>query len=183
MKLFVKTRKSLTKYSLRKKKALSVRNRQIHNFDTAKSVGIFFDTNDSKSFQDIRNFSKKLKARGIRYELLGYVDSDEIPGELLLWDDCNVISNKDIDWIYRPKDSITEGFISKEFDILFDLSLNNHISSFYIVSLSKAFFKVGKFSENENDLDFMISIDQNNSVHYLIEQIEIYVSMINKLEK
>lgn len=183
MKLFVKTRKSLTKYSLRKKKALSVRNRQVHNFDTAKSVGIFFDTSDTKSFQNIRDFSKKLKSQGISFEILGYINSDEIPGELLLWDDCNVISNKDLDWIFRPKDSITESFISKEFDILFDLSLNNFISSFYIVSLSRALFKVGKFSENDNDLDLMINIDQNNSVDYLIEQINVYVSMINKLEK
>ena len=167
-------------FSIRKKKRLIVRNRKVHNFTTAKSVGIFFDTTDTESFQKIRDFSKQLKDQKISSEILGYVNSEEIPGELLLWDSCHVLSNKDLDWKFRPKNQIVEKFISKEFDILFDLSLSDCIPSIYIISLYNAQFKVGKFREGENDLDLMINIDQDNSVKYLIEQILNYVSMLNK---
>lgn len=182
MKIFVKPRKSLTMFSIRKKKKSIVRNRKVHNFTTAKSVGIFFDVIDTESFQKIRHFSKRLEYNNIKTEILGYVNSDEIPGELILWDACHVLSNKDLDWKFRPKNQIAEEFISKEFDILFDLSLSDCIPSIYIVSLAMAKFKVGKFREGENDLDLMINIEQDNSVKYLIEQIINYVSMLNKKE-
>ncbi|MCF8379654.1 MAG: hypothetical protein K9H49_08770 [Bacteroidales bacterium] len=182
MKIFVKIRKSLTRYSIRKKKTLRERNRKVHNFTSAKSIGIFFDINDTESFKAIRAFSKELKTKGISSEILGYVNSDEIPGELVLWEDCNVICTKDLDLIFRPKSPLSEKFILKEFDILFDLSLSDLITSYYIVSLSQAHFKVGKYTESENDLDLMININQNKSVKYLIEQINIYVEMLNKSE-
>ncbi|MCK4921477.1 MAG: hypothetical protein KAS71_10555 [Bacteroidales bacterium] len=182
MKIFVKPRKSLTRFSIRKKKKSLVRNRKVYNFSTAKSVGIFFDCNDTESLGKIRHFCNRLEYNKIKTEILCYINSDEVPGELLLWDACNVLSNSDLDWKFRPKDQIAEDFIAKKFDILFDLSLSDHITSSYIISLSSAQFKVGKFREGENDLDMMINIEQDNSVKYLLEQVINYVSMLNKSE-
>ncbi len=183
MKILVKPRESITKGSIRRKKKLSERNRQVHNFTTAKSVAIFFDTLDSESFQKIRDFSKELKNQGIKTEILGYINSEEIPSEMVLWDKCHIISNKDVDWLFKPVNEYVSDFITKEFDILFDLSLSNSIPSKYIVNLSKAAFKVGRYQEDGNDLDLMINIEQEKSVGFLIEQVNNYVSMLNNSVK
>ncbi len=183
MKIFVKPRESLTKSGIRRKKKLISRNRKVHNFTSATSVGIFYDTIDTESFQKIRDFSKQLMNLGLKTEILGYVNTDVIPSEMVLWDKCHVLNNKDIDWLFKPNNEYVNEFIEKEFDILLDLSLVYSVPSNYIVNLSRARFKVGRYQEAGNDLDFMINIEQKKTVGFLIEQINNYVSMLNSSEK
>ena len=163
---------------LRKQKKLR-RNRVVHNFNTAKDAAIVFDTTDHETFRHIRDFSKYLEEFGIRTRLLGYVDSDEIPGDLLLWENCQVISRKDLDYIFRPKDEEALAFIDRNFDILFNLGMENHFPVSYITALSHAKFKVGRYSGDENNSDLMINISSNPSVEFLIAQVKNYVSILN----
>lgn len=163
---------------LRKLKKLS-RKRVVHNFNTAKSAAIVFDTADNETFRHIRDFSKYLEERGIRTKLLGYVDAEEIPGDLLLWDKCHVICKKDLDFLFRPKDEEVLSFIAKDFDILFDLSVRDYFPVGYITTLSRASFKVGRYSEANQNPDFMINISSAPNVEFLIAQIKNYVSILN----
>ncbi|HYW96931.1 MAG TPA: hypothetical protein VE870_15150 [Bacteroidales bacterium] len=163
---------------LRKQKKLR-RNREVHNFNTAKEAAIVFDTPDHETFRHIRAFSKYLEEFGIRTRLLGYIDSDEIPGDLLLWENCQVISRKDLDYFFRPKDAEVLGFIDRDFDIMFNLSKENYFPITYITTLSRAKFKVGRYSGGENNSDFMINISSDPSVEFLIAQVKNYVSILN----
>ena len=183
MKIFVKTREAIALRSVKRKKKNLIRNRRVHNFSTAKTVGIYFESKDAGYFNSVWKFSKNLEKDGIKSSLLGFVDDDEIPGEMSARENCVIFLRKQLDWAYRPKLEEVSNFTAKEFDILFDFSLKDTVPGFYIHTLSKAQFKVGRFRESENDIDLMIDTHDNNSIDYLIEQIKTYISMLNKQEK
>ncbi len=170
---------ALGNYILKKKMKNSVRKRKLHNFESAHSAGILFDANDKEAFGHIKEFSGFLKSNNISTRLLGYVESNELPDEMVLWDNCDLVSLKDIDWFLKPKTVVANEFITTEFNILFDLSLEHYFTICYISKLSSANFKVGRYTEDDNDFDFMIDINKNPRVDYLIEQIKNYISMLN----
>jgi hypothetical protein len=74
---------------------------------------------------------------------------------------------------------VAEEFISKNFDILFDLSACNYFPLEYIIKLSIAKFKTGRYTEQDNDYDFMINTGENMDLVYLIEQLKNYISILN----
>lgn len=157
----------------------SPRKKQLYNFQTASSAGILFDAGDIASFKDIKEFSKFLKSKNINNRLLGYIESKEVPDEMVLWDDCDIVSINEIDWLLKPKTEAALNFMDTEFNILFDLSLNHYFTMCYISKLSSANFKVGRYTDDDNDFDFMIDIKKNPRVDYFIEQIKNYISILN----
>lgn len=161
----------------------STRNKHLHNFETANSAGILFDASDTESFKYIKEFSKFLKSNNIRTYLLGYIESKEVPDEMVLWDDCDIVSINDIDWLLRPKSPAALDFINSEYNILFDLSLKHNFTMCYISKLSSADFKVGRYTDEDNDFDLMIDVNKNPRVDYFIEQIKNYISILNNPKK
>ncbi|MFW5645123.1 MAG: DUF6913 domain-containing protein [Bacteroidota bacterium] len=183
MRGFLKIRTALGNYILKKKIKNSTRNKQLYNFNTAKSAGILFDASDTGSFSYIKEFSRFLKSNGIKTQLLGYIESKEVPDEMVLWDDCNIVTIQDIDWFLKPKSPEALDFIAREFNILFDLSLTHYFTMCYISKLSSANFKVGRYTDEDNDYDLMIDITKNPRVDYFIEHINNYLSILNNPKK
>ncbi|MBE0654798.1 MAG: hypothetical protein IH594_13430 [Bacteroidales bacterium] len=179
MRGFIKIRVALGEYVLKKRKKQSLRNRHVYNFDTAKTAGILFDANEPETFKCIKEFSKFLKSKGIKSKLLGYTESREIPGEMLLWDNCIPVSINEIDFLLKPKSENAQEFIRTEFNILFDLSLKQYFTMHYISSLSAANFKVGRYTEDANDSDVMINVSKNPTLEYFTEQIRKYIAILN----
>ena len=178
--MFRNIRTSLGLNRIKKKSSKITRNRKVQNFETAKSAAILFDAAEDKSFNHIKGFKKYLDELGINTELTGYVDEDEIPDALLLWENCQVYCKKDLNLIYQIKDQQIENFLTTEYDILFDLSLEDHIPLIQLSSISISRFKVGRYKESFNDYDLMINIEDQNRIEFFIEQIKNYVSILNK---
>ena len=65
-----------------------------------------------------------------------------------------------MDFLYRPKTEITGDFIKTRFDILIDLGSKEYYPMDYVLRMSDASFKIGKFGEN-TPFDFMLNIDNN----------------------
>ncbi len=179
MKIFSKLRSSFGEKNLAKKSKNLVRNKQAHNFNTAKNVGILFDAGIPDSLQQVRGFGKYLADLNIVCSYLGYVNSDEISNDLLFRDNINIFCNKDLDFFFRPSHPDAMGFQSKKFDILIDLSITPYFPVKYISTLSPAVFKVGRYSEDNGYLDLMIDIHSKPNLEFLIEQIKNYVSILN----
>jgi hypothetical protein len=55
---------------------------------------------------------------------------------------------------------VAEKFIKEPYDLLLNLSLNDYFPILYIVTLSSAAFKAGRFTPSDESLDFMIDIEQ-----------------------
>ncbi len=179
MAAFEKIRISIGSRILEKKRKKLNRRKTVQNFHSAKNTAIIFDATDPESFRQIKEFRKFLESSGIKTELLGYVNGEEIPNDLLLWDNCQILSRKDLDLFRKPREEKTGSFISRDFDILFDLSSNDPFPVEYIVKLSNAKFKTGRFREAPNDYDLMINTGSNKEVNFLIEQMKKYINMLN----
>jgi len=177
---FQKIRQLLGKRKLRKKIKQSPRHREVHNFDTASTAGIVFSAEDPESFKDILEFYDFLRSKKIKTHMLGITIENEVPDEMLLRDNTDLITKKDIGWLFNPTTVEADKFIQTPYNLLFDLNLSKDFTDYYIVSLSKANFKVGQYTEEDNDYDLMIDISKKPSVNYLTSQIKNYISILNK---
>ena len=136
--------------TLRRKSRLIKRNKRIHNFSSAKSVGIIFQCRNEEDFQLIKEFKKYLKEFKIQASVLGFIDDKQIPDYYLLRTGYNFFCYKNLSWSYKPESQFLQDFINKSFDILFDFSLEYLFPIHYIVSLTRAEYKVGRLSQQED---------------------------------
>jgi len=122
----------------------------------------------------------KLKKYDITTSVIGYVSQKDVRQEVLLWPDINFLTKKEVTWYGAPKGEIAEAYFSKTPDLLFVINFKEDLTIEYLTRLSRARFKVGCFTENENDLDLMINPGNKAcEVGYFIEQVEHYVGLLN----
>ncbi|MBN1132970.1 MAG: hypothetical protein JXR52_01265 [Bacteroidales bacterium] len=164
---------------LKRKKKKTVRETQVHNFKTARSAHIIFDASSAEHFPVIKDLRKYLKSFDIESRAIGLVNQKEVPSQLLFWDKFDYITRKEINWYKKPKGKVAESFLMDSPDILFDLTINPSLEVQFLVQLSKANFKIGCYTEEENDYDLMIRTDRKGDTRYFVDQIKHYVNMLN----
>lgn len=128
----------------------------------AGNIGILYNATEYVSFEIIKDFAKELSQNNSSVSILGYVDSKKLIDHYLYRKGFDFFSRNDLNWYYRPICEVTDRFIKQPFDILINLSLENIYPIRYIVALSPASFKVGKFSPDEKYLDLMIDTEKEN---------------------
>jgi len=163
----------------RKKKKIK-RERGIYNFDTAKTCGIIFNASSQETYDKAKQFIDFLKTKEINVVAIGFVDSKEVKDFYRETIHFKFFSRKNINWYGKPKNENVDDFINKKFDLLIDLSLANDFPLEYIAAMSMAKFKVGRFTSEQGDYDFMIDINKNKTHDFLIEQIRHYLENLNK---
>lgn len=166
----------------RKKKGLS-RDICVHNFKTAKSAIILFDTGNSRSFKIIKDFQKFLESENIKVNIFAYVHEKEVPQELLFLKNYAFITKKDLNWYLKPSGEAAEAFHALDPDLLIDFTPYPLLELQFLVQLSTARFKVGCFTEEMNDYDLMISLDDNYEIGFLAEQFKRYIDMLNPMNE
>jgi hypothetical protein len=167
-----------TRILKRKRKNLD-RKTEVQNFKTAKSAYIIFDTSMDDSFSIIKDFNKYLNSEKIKCHAIGIVPQKEIPSQMLFWDKYDYITRKEMTLFKKPTGEVADNFFEANPDILFDFTFNAPLEVQYLVQLSKARFKVGCFTEDENDYDLMINSGGDCDLEYFVEQIKRYVNMLN----
>jgi hypothetical protein len=153
--------------------------RHVHNFETAESAVVLFDTADPDSFPAIKDFRKFLESKGLECSTFGYVQQKEVPEKLLFQKNFSFISKRDLNWYQKPSGEVVEAFFSLNPDILFDFTKELSLEIQFLVQLSRAQFKIGCYTEEDNDYDLMINLTQQDDAGYLSEQFKHYVSMLN----
>jgi len=172
-------RESIGKRVLKNRKKGLNRLVKVHNFNTARSAVLLFDTGNRESFQVIKEFRNFLEEKDIKCSAYGYVAEKEIPQEMLFWKNYSFITRKNLNWYLKPSGETVEAFYGDDPDILFDLTLNQSLELQFLVQLSGARFKVGCFTEQENDYDLMINLTQQCNVEMLAEQFKRYIKMLD----
>jgi hypothetical protein len=156
------------------------RDKSVQNFSTAKRAVILFDTSLPNCFQPVKEFSKFLKKEGIKTDVFGLVMQKETPQEMLLWANFSFINRKDINWYGRPGGEVVDSYFSRHPDLLVVINMEQQLPMEYLIRLSDAKFKIGCFTEEENDLDLMINpTGESCESNYFIEQIKHYVQLLN----
>lgn len=165
---------------LKRKKKSVQREVRVHNFETAKSAVILFDTSETDAFSVIKEFRNYIKTKGVSCAAFGFVPQKEIPQEMLFWKSYSFITRNDLTWYLRPRGEVVESYYRQDPDILIDFSFRMLLELQYLVQLSTARFKIGCYTEQENDYDMMINLSDNEcEIGYFADQVKHYISMLN----
>lgn len=166
---------------LLKRKAKSlIRNKKVHNLDTAKKIGIIFNASKQDNFLQIKEFTDFLLSIGIKVKAIGFVDKKEALSYFQPSTIFEYFNKKNLNWYGKPKNPIVDSFLNEKYDVLIDFSLNTFFPIKYIDALCNAEFKVGKFVENDNYYDFMININEKRELKFFINQVKHYLTIINQ---
>lgn len=179
MKFLSNIRLSLGTFTLKKRLKQIKRFKIVHNFETARSAGIIFHCTGDHDFEVIKTFKKYLEQRHIEPFIIGFVSEKQVPDYFLLRQGFNCFCLKDLNWFYIPSVPMVEQFLKKEHDLLFDLSTGFHFPLHYLVSLSTAHYKIGRFSTQTN-YDLMIDIKKENKLAFFTDQIIHYLNIIQR---
>lgn len=172
-------RENIGKRVLRSKKKNFTRSTTVFNFETAKSSVLLFDAGEMNAFSVIKEFRKFVQQKGMKCTAYGYVQQKEIPQEMLFRKNYHFITKNDLNWYLKPTGEAVESFYREDPDILFDFTREVPLELQFLVQLSTARFKIGAFTELENDYDLMINLSGPPDIRFLADQIRHYVSMLN----
>lgn len=149
---------------LERKLRHSKRNIKVCNISDAKRVGIIFNATHLVSFEIIKNFMKDLSGRRVSVSALGYVHSKKLIDHYLYRKGFIFFTRGNLNWYKKPVKDSVEDFIKKPFDILINLCLEDYYPVQYIVALSAATFKAGKYFNEPHYLDFMIDTEKEKQI-------------------
>ncbi len=160
MNLMGKIRSKFGDYTLKRSVKKQTRKLKSCNLHQAKSIGILFDATQMVSFEIVKGLAKELSGNANDIMVLGYVDSKQMIDHYLIRKGFEFFTRNELNWYKKPHGETIDKFINKEFDILYYLNLEDLYPLRYILALSKAKFKTGKFIENDEYLDLMIDIEK-----------------------
>jgi hypothetical protein len=170
----MKLRTKIANLELERKVDGLSRKTKVYNFDTAKTVVVIWSSEEEEAFRIIQ---KALKEKNISLQSLYYNTNKKAVPE-----DINSFYKVQLNWLGFAKEGPAVDFLQKEPDILIDLSIKKQFPVEVLVKLSKAAFKVGYSSGENNPYDLNIDIHQKPEPNYLAEQIINYLNLINKKE-
>ena len=155
-----------------------VRTKTYHNFESAVTVGILFDTSRQDEYEMARNFIHTLVREGKNVKALGMVNVNEMLNYYVQEDYIKFFSKENISFWCYPQSEETEDFIKKDFDILVNISSGENLAIDYIMGLSEAKFKVSPKLSNDAFADFILQFGESVSTNTasIIEVICKYLS-------
>lgn len=177
--MFSKLKSKVGHSSLSKHLKGLVRSKKVYNLDSARRIGLLFVVNTDTVFEQVLNFVNYLKDKNLDVKVVAYFPGKEIPQQFLLRKNINVFTKKDLNWYLKPLSLFVEEFIAEDFDILIDLSMEENFPMKWIVSLSRAKFKVGNLSYYGNPNDLIINVKPGENLDFLISQLKHYLHLIN----
>lgn len=176
---------SFGSYFLKQEAKRLYRKKMFVNMQEVITIGIVFDATDQEDFNLVKKYITYLREMKKKVKAIGFFNQKEIPPMTYSKLEYDFFSAKELNWHNFPTSIYVKNFLEDEFDVLLDLNIYNHLPLKYISTLSKAKFKVGKKSdENNSTFDLMIEIDETKSLKYFLRNIDTYLFMINaKSEK
>ncbi len=143
--------------------------------ETVIKVGVIW----KPEYQDAYNFLHEY-----------FVHSQVIFRNLCIFEDeepkqysSNTITKKDLNWLGLPKSGIIDSFIQTDFDLLFNVALEQNLVLDYVTALSRAKFKIGWSEKTDHFFDLNINISANPDALYLAKQQIFYIGQLNKNSK
>jgi hypothetical protein len=153
------------------------------NFNNIKTVGILFDATSPEDFDLVKRYIVYLKEQRKKVKAIGFFSTKQTPDMAYSKLEYDFFTTKEINWFGKPTSVIIQNFITEEYDLLIDLNIGDQFPLRYISTLSKANFKVGKYNEKDLDMyDMMIDADNTKTLKYFLRQVDVYITMLNKVE-
>ena len=155
------------------------RKKFIYNLTTARKIGVVFEGSITGMPEEIKQFMQYLKGLNLDVFAIGYVDIKELTVGLEQHPSINFFSKKELKWNGTPKCPQVNEFTDIRVDILIDFSRRELMPLRTVSALSHASFKVGFVSYENSPFDFILAVNEKESLTYIIEQAKHYLTAIN----
>lgn len=181
--MFNRLRYHIGNYLLRRDAAGVIRNRSMVNLAAAKSIGILYSLLTPPDYAEIEILVSNLQKEHKEVKALGFVRHKEMVNRFLPKLSYDFFSQQEVNWYFKPMNDKVTNFISTEFDLLLDLTMEDFLPLKFVAGLSRARCKVGRFSEDNNRYyDLMIKVEAPQRLPELIRQIKHYLTIIQQHE-
>ena len=161
---------------LRRKAAKQQRQKVLHDFASAKHIGLLSVVQNEADTACLKEFLHYISRRDIKYTVFGYFMDNNIPENFLYLKNMDFLTQKNLNFLFIPKSPEVEKFIAEPFDILISCNISNSFPVKYISQLSKAKYKVGILNEDSAGYDLTIDISKEKTIEYFLKNIVIYLS-------
>jgi len=182
VKLSTNIRQYIGNFLLNRKLKRVSRRKEFNNLTSSKFVGILFNASDKDSHIYAKAFILDLEKRGLRVMSAGIADTALEIKEFPFTKNIEFFSFDDFDNFGLVDNDKLDNFIFQNFDIFIDLYNTDSYISKYIVGLTHAAMRIGKTESLRKYYDFMLAIPEGKSTKFFIEQIELYLSRMAKIE-
>ena len=149
--------------------------------EEVNTVGVLYHFADEETDKLINEFVTGMRDNNRKVQVLGLFDEKYIPHYYIPKLTWFVLNPRTVSWYYKPKAPFAISFCEEEFDLLIDLTLEEYKPLLYAGALSRAHFKVGRYSErNAKYYDLMIHTEQVETLPEFIEHVKHYISKVNR---
>ncbi len=147
---------------------------QVNN--TIKTVGILVKENSKFDFEGLKRLQKQIPIGSKNFSVLTYKIQNETYNEFR----GAFFYEKHVSLTGKIKSKEVSDFLNQEFDMLIDYTAADTIFAKFLTAISKAKFKVGYFTEDENLYDLIINVPIDNTKEFNNELIK-YLKILNKI--
>lgn len=160
------------------------RQRRSTNLDDARTVGLLYYLPDEDTYKQVEELIKLLSDNNLKVRVACFTENKIQPHYFIPKLSQDILIPKDISWLGKPEKAFVADFIAEEFDILIDLSLEEHFPLLYLAAMSKAAMKIGRFDESHQQFyDMMIHTTAVSSLREFADQILHYLQMFNNTDQ
>jgi hypothetical protein len=151
------------------------------NFFNIKTIGLIWDASQTDEFVPLSRFHQKMSEHNIEVRILGYYPGKKLPDQYTAIRFLTCLKKNEVDFLYRPVTPDSNEFMKSRFDVLIDINFRKQFPLVYASSLSQAGLKVGlaDSSPESSPYDLMISLKNPVNIEKYLEQVLIYLEMIN----
>lgn len=149
-----------TKSALKRNKSL----RANIPYQQAHTVGILFTVEDKQKHHDIKEFIHQLERDGKKVQVLEYLPKKKENYEFMF----DFFTIDDLNFWGTLNSSVANKFATTPFDFLFCVDKESNPLLLYLLSISKAHCRVGRYHELEQDY-YEMMIEQNGTIKGLID--------------
>ncbi len=150
------------------------------DFNKLRTIGVLFLLNDEPKFIQLDKVAKMLGSQGKEVRMIGVFEDKIIPNFFIQKLKIDIITKKEINQLGFPKGEKAREFIEQEFDLLLDFTEDDILPTDYILGLSKAGFKAGRFrNDMMKVLDLMIKKPDDMNYNAFIHSVIDYISIFN----
>lgn len=173
--------KILGELLLKRKKAKLKRKVYFNRLAEAKTALIIYNATDPERRKIVKDLIRFFKEERLEVDSIGYYDKVGKNIEKPVDELGNVFfDKKELNYNKFPKNLKIKKLLAKQHDLMIDLNLKEAFCLEVLSSLSKAKFKVGADLKYGNEV-FDLTLEINEKpIGYLIEQMKVYLGMINK---
>jgi hypothetical protein len=179
MKLWYRIKKYLLKKTAQKEvSAAGGVDRVLINLRQAKTVGILYEITGIEDMNSINQMIENIQNMDIEVVELGYENRMPEKEEKPV---ISILTRRDLNWFEKPKGFQVEEFKKYNFDILICAFVGECLPLSYLSAVSSAKFRVGKYNpESTDQFELMINMQTNQTLPYLLSQIDHYLNVLNK---